>query len=943
MKKLVLKSCFFTALLLLTVCARAQVVASNPQQTDLSQQVIKDPFFVKMIVKQDSFLKSHMPEKLYIQTDKPYYVLGDTIRFKGYLLNANHLTPSDNSGILYVELDGQDGKAVKRMMIPVIEGLAWGNIPLNEKEFEGGTYIMRAYTNWMRNFGDDYIFKKNIHVSQVAGNYPLVKTKFNQQGNNVESILQFSSLDGQTLLLKDMELKVMEGKRSLLKTRLTTGMDGTLKMNFELPPVKNAPSPIFITVKDVSKDATHAAELTIPVKLNRSEEIDIQFMPEGGNIVAGIPTKIGFKAIGEDGLGVEVAGEIVSNDQKQVAAIKTSHAGMGSVEFIPKTGESYTAKINGITKTYTLPAVKQAGLALKVIQTHEDDSVRITITATPEIGNGPYYLVGQAREIICYAQVIDFNKGWGVTKVVPKYIFPTGIARFTIFDATRQPLNERQVFINNNDQLNINITAHKPSYDLRDSVALAIAVMDNQGNPVQGIFSLAVTDDSQVKTDSLGNNILNTLLLTSGLKGNIEQPGYYFINPSKQKQLDNLMLTQGWIGCDWKDVFKPLTPLLYKPEIEFTIKGKVATTFNNPIEGSSVILFGNNPVTIKDTITNSEGEFIFKNLFPVDTAAYKLQARNKRGKENNVKIIVNEVKPPEFTAVPLTTPWYVNSDTILINNAKIKTTERQATANYKGEGRMLNEVTIKEKKIVKSSLNLNGPGEADQVLDEEDMKKAGKKTLADLLSQKVKGFGIRNFPIRRPTRLSYQVNGSEVRFIIDGIDLDFFYNSEVEQPISMKRYLYMQSYLNYFTAEDIVGIEVMYRPALNSRYVTKFIPDAKLSGAPPSIAFIEITTRSKAGPFMRTTPGTYLYKTLAFTLPQQFYSPKYTVKNKTVAMGTDLRSTLHWEPNVMTNVEGKAAVSFFTADKAAKYTIIMEGVDLEGDVGYKSQQLINVK
>ena len=79
-------------------------------------------------------------EKLYLQTDKPYYGVGDTLRFKGYLLNADYLTPAAHSGLLYVELFNEQGKSAKRIMVPVTSGLAWGNIALDSTEIPNGTY-----------------------------------------------------------------------------------------------------------------------------------------------------------------------------------------------------------------------------------------------------------------------------------------------------------------------------------------------------------------------------------------------------------------------------------------------------------------------------------------------------------------------------------------------------------------------------------------------------------------------------------------------------------------------------------------------------------------------------------------------------------------------------------------------------------------------------------
>jgi hypothetical protein len=110
-------------------------------------------------------------------------------------------------------------------------------------------------------------------------------------------------------------------------------------------------------------------------------------------------------------------------------------------------------------------------------------------------------------------------------------------------------------------------------------------------------------------------------------------------------------------------------------------------------------------------------------------------------------------------------------------------------------------------------------------------------------------------------------------------------------------------------------------------------------GRSGAFAYFEITTRAKKGPFMQVTPGTYLHKTLPFSLAKQFYSPRYNVKNKSAGVGTDLRSTIFWEPNIITDKDGKATLSFYSADKAADYTVLIEGADLDGTLGFGKQQI----
>ncbi len=102
--------------------------------------------------------------------------------------------------------------------------------------------------------------------------------------------------------------------------------------------------------------------------------------------------------------------------------------------------------------------------------------------------------------------------------------------------------------------------------------------------------------------------------------------------------------------------------------------------------------------------------------------------------------------------------------------------------------------------------------------------------------------------------------------------------------------------------------------------------------------FIEITTRSGHGPFFDNTPGMYLYKPLAISWPRQFYKPKYLVMD-TAKRSLDLRSTISWEPNIITDEDGKATVWFYAADKPSTYTITIEGTDFNGGLGYKRQKI----
>jgi len=879
-------------------------------------QIITDPV-LKSYLKSITETRKKLPvEKLYLQFDKPYYTLGDTLHFKSYLLNADYLKPSETSGLLYVELDNMNNKSVKRIMVPVVFGVSWGGIALDEKDIPGGSYTLRAYTNWMQNFGEDYIFKKSIYISSTNSASTLVKADFKLDSTagktKVQAMLRFTNLDKAPMVLKDMKLVVMNGTHTQARDNVSTGLDGTMAFNLGLNDktlIKN----LTIQAQQRGKGADTTV-LAIPIILNRPEKTDLQFMPEGGNLVAGIETKIGFKAISEDGKGATVNGTVFNSKQQPITSFQSVHSGMGSFELTPGAGESYYAKIafkNGITKNYPLPAVSPTGVVLR-IEPKANDSLELILNVTPNlISNTTYHLIGQARGVVCYASAFSFDHA-GMKITLPKILFPTGITRFTLLNSNSQPLNERLVYINHGDNLKITIVPNKKSYANRDSIALTLQINDKTGKPVKGTFSLAVTDDSQVKTDKDESNFINNMLFTSDLKGNIENPGYYFENNSLEgeKELDNLLLTQGWVGYSWKNVFDVKKPQpKYLAEKEFTIDGKVVNIFNKPVKKAAITLLRKYPFMVTDTVTDNEGRFSFKgnDYLPTDSAFFFISSKNKNGNNFNVGIEVNEFNPPEFA--PLTErqlPWYVNSDTVLLNNNHTKAAQLQAESNYRGEGHQLKEVVINQKKLIRGSQNPM-PELDDVIWDEKDMAAAKKMTLFEILEYKYKTImklGNFNFP-------AYILNGHyRVRLIIDGY------------PGAPTVY-----YMNYLTAEDIRGVEIRYVINPLSRF---------------DMAIIFVTTFSGNGKFIKHAPGTYAYKPIPFTTPIQYYKPRYTVKNKGIAFGTDLRSTIDWEPNIVTDKDGRAVVSFFSADKPATYTIIAEGTDLQGNIGTQQSE-INIR
>jgi hypothetical protein len=896
----------------------------------------------------DSLTGQYPAEKAYLQFDKPYYALGDTVWFKAYLLNAPSLMLSAKSALLHIDISNDSGRLVKQYLFPVKNGVSWGNIVLSDKDFYSGTCTLHAYTNWMRNFGEGVFFCKTFYITGTSENNWLINTKISTSSisdkNLINAKLQFSNTDKTPFGNRPLQLQVMAGNKNLYKQKAQTDAGGLVDVNFTLP---EKASGISIIAENEGRKSV------IPVNIDRPEKIDLQFLPEGGDLIAGLPAHVGFKAIGEDGKGTNISGIITDHNNLQVASFQTLHNGMGSFYLNMQPGENYTAKVTllgGLTKEYPLPVVKNSGSVLQVKNAMEGDSVEVSIAVTEDIAktNADYFLIGKARGIVCYAAIMNFHDANYIRKKIAKRLFPSGITHFILMTAKEQPINERLVFINRNDDLNVKINTELAEYNARDSVALYINVDDNTGKPVSGNFSLAVTDDAQVKTDSLRDeNIINRMLLTSDIKGYIEKPGYYLSSKNAEawKALDNLMLTQGWVRYDLLP-----TNIQYKAEQQFEVTGNVRNVFNSPVKGTDVLLFSKAPMILMDTTTDKGGKFVFDRFPKVDTPVFILKAVNRHGKSFNVIINVDEIKPPLFTGPPgpEMMPWYVNSDSTLLNYTRTNE-QLQLQANFPTGKHALKEVKILAKKTIADSENLNGPGDADLVLDEKDMEKAGKKNWLQLFQENIKGFRVGTYTYFKHSDVDagggvfkdvvtpiptdgYFIKGKKIAIIVDGIPLD---SISLEVPTLLEETRFLESR----NAEDIKGIELNFSPKYSNRYIRRYVRGEEYDPIMRvDYAFIEITTRSGNGPFFDTTPGLYLYKPLPISWSKQFYKPKYAVTD-TAKRSPDLRSTINWEPNIITDADGKATVWFYAADKPSTYTITIEGADFNGNLGYKRQKI----
>jgi len=181
---------------------------------------------------------AHVPqERIYLHTDRPYYVPGDTIWFRAHLVDAVTHTPISRSRYVYVELlDNAADTLCQRIIVRCDSDGVFANALTLPRHLQGGSYTLVAYTQWMRNFPAERFC---YHPLWVAGSEPKAEYESARLGLPVrpartasplgsDSPLQVGQRKGQLLVRLDHHTTeplacTLYGSGNLLVTDYTPG------------------------------------------------------------------------------------------------------------------------------------------------------------------------------------------------------------------------------------------------------------------------------------------------------------------------------------------------------------------------------------------------------------------------------------------------------------------------------------------------------------------------------------------------------------------------------------------------------------------------------------------------------------------------------------------------------------------------------------------------
>jgi hypothetical protein len=873
--------------------------------------IVADNYPIQKVVLQlNKWALKNPVEKVYLQLDKPYYATGDDIWFKAYTTLGSQHQLTNLSGVLNVELIDDRDSVKQHIKLPLINGLTWGDFALPDTLTEGN-YRIRAYTNWMRNAGSEYFFDQHINIIKAVDNKINARVAYtftNQNGRQkVNATINYTDPEGVAYAEKEVKYNIDLGPRQIARGKGITDDKGNITLSF-INTLKEPFSSGRITT-NIQIDKNNRVTRTVRIKA-ASGNVDVQFFPEGGSLVTGVTSKIAFKAVGADGLGTDIKGTVTDDAGNTITSFNSRHLGMGEFTLYPQANKIYKAHIvyaDGSDNTIALPQALVKGYVL-TIDNKDSSKINIKISTNRQTYEGDpndtLRLIAQYDGEVYYAA----KSKPGVSSFVAtldKGRFPSGIVQFSLFSSKGEPLNERLVFIQINDQLKLDVKAEK-IYAPGQKVKIRLNATTAGAKPAVGSFSVSVTDETKVPQDeNFESTILANLLLTSDLRGYVEQPNYYFIHVSEKTQadMDILMLTQGYHRFEWKKVLNDDLPeAVYQPEKTLRISGKILTPGGKPVANGKVALLSTgHGGFFTDLLTDANGKFAFNNMTFPDSIRFVIQARTGKDRRN-VNIVLDDVIPQDAThdknAADVQVDIYDGLSKYAQNSRDLFNQELKYGLTKHTIA--LKEVTITDKRIrLKNSSNLNGAGNADQVLVGDQIP-LGCATLGQCLQGVLTGVIFRN-------GVPYSTRGGMMTLNLDGV----FISSDE---------------LGMININDIGSIEVLKSAA----YMSIYGPQSGPGGV------ILLTSKTGDGlnkeRYNQPIPGIVTYRPIGYSKIRTFYSPQYDDPKTNQAIA-DQRSTIYWNPNIITDKSGNASFEYFNAGSKGTYRVIIEGLDADGNIG----------
>ncbi len=723
-----------------------------------------------------------------------------------------------------------------------------------------------------------------------------------------------------TSLSKNVYVNWYDGNGNYIKQTAAPLFQSSAKGSFEIPANYKGN---FLRVKAytrwmLNQDSIFLYEKNIPindgvvskVKTITPPKTRVDIFPEGGSFVEGLINKLAFKATNNFGTPVFIKGFLVNDKNKVLDTLKVLHDGMGAFKLRPNAGEKYYLNWtdeNGIKGTSPIAAASKEGVILKISMDNEKAYAQVERTLEVPASYKHMRLIVHQNQHLIYNVEFKGEERQVQKAALPIEELPTGVVQFSLFTNDWLPIAERIILVNNRlHEYNANLNVGIANINKRGKNIIEIIVKDTAASNM----SIAITDASIVMPEQ--QTIYSDFLLSSEIKGKVYNPAYYFTSDadSVAAHLDLVMLTNGWRRFDWAKLKAGLLPTLTYPR-ETELMKLTGKLYGGTIAKSTDNLLLNLIIHAKDSSNKmlfvpigKDGNFEDKSVFYYDTSRiyYSLNGKSKLDNQTVVRF-ENGLLKQEFAKIQVDPSGFQNYTTDSIARAKLNL----FLVEQEKQRKLLASITLAEV-VVKSRVKTPV-----QLLEEKYARGlfSGTDGVSFDLSSDGMAIGaidVLSFLQARVPGLSISSGGSQASASWRGSRTDFFVN-EFNTPIEQ---------VQNINIADIAYIKAIRPPFFGS------------SGGGGGGAIAIYTKRGGDNKGSNAnSKGMENIVLGGYSVFKEFFHPEYD--KPTASFETDNRTTLYWNPYVLTNKRSpRVRIEFYNNDISKKLQIVLEGMNADG-------------
>ncbi|MEM6769342.1 MAG: hypothetical protein AAF597_02060, partial [Bacteroidota bacterium] len=453
-------------------------------------------------------------------------------------------------------------------------------------QLKGGRYTLRAYTNWLGNYGEAAFFTKYIYVQELQPPSLLLELEPEREsyapGRTVRYTLTARNRQDRPIGNQPITAALRIDGKTAQQQAFITDADGVADLYFALP--------LSLRSYDVQLSATVEADGDVASVLRAvrilHKDVRLRFFPEGGQR-ANANHKIAFRATNKEGKPVDVSGRVLAG-QQTLLTFTSRHNGYGHFVLPPVSDRDLRVVLDQVPDTsFALPEIGLFAVAAN-LQVAEE-SITLDISNNPGVGS---FNLSLFRE----DSVLLTQPAFSGRIILPLTGRPPGVYTVTLTDETNRMRWERRFF---RRPEKITLADFQPT-PKGDRPGHTFTLHDAAGDKVMGDFSVAIVDDRpHTQQNDKQPHLVTQLLLQSQLTGTLYEPNDYFDpkQPQAMAALDDVLLCHGWRAYEWAE----LTEYAYAP-LQTGLHGYVSRDYRNRKTTKPLIFNGKRLAPDQDSV-----------------------------------------------------------------------------------------------------------------------------------------------------------------------------------------------------------------------------------------------------------------------------------------------------------------------------------------------------